>query len=233
MGEKLKIYHGSEKIIEAPEFGAGKKYNDYGLGFYCTESIELAKEWACREQRDGYANEYVIDLNGLKIVNLNDEKHNILNWLAVLMKNRYFDIEANVAIRAREYLLDKFMPDISDADIIIGYRADDSYFSFAEDFINNVISVRDLNYAMQLGKLGEQVVIVSEKAFSRIEFCQFEVADWNEYYYKREMRDKKAREDYRNRKKTLEIFMDDIFVADVIRERMRQDDERLRTLLFE
>ena len=30
--------------------------DDYGLGFYCTESIGLAKEWACRVPQDGFAN---------------------------------------------------------------------------------------------------------------------------------------------------------------------------------
>ncbi|MBP3577789.1 MAG: DUF3990 domain-containing protein, partial [Lachnospiraceae bacterium] len=38
-----KLYHGSSNIIEKPVFGYGKKYNDYGLGFYCTDSIEMAK----------------------------------------------------------------------------------------------------------------------------------------------------------------------------------------------
>ena len=51
----LKIYHGSDHIISKPEFGKGKFWNDYGRGFYCTESIELAKEWACSEAgKDGY-----------------------------------------------------------------------------------------------------------------------------------------------------------------------------------
>lgn len=39
------IYHGSNKIIEKPLFGFGKTYNDYGLGFYCTEVLDMAKEW--------------------------------------------------------------------------------------------------------------------------------------------------------------------------------------------
>ena len=39
------IYHGSKDIIEKPKYGYGKRYNDYGLGFYCTDSIEMAKEW--------------------------------------------------------------------------------------------------------------------------------------------------------------------------------------------
>ena len=50
------LYHGSISIIEQPTFGKGKRHNDYGLGFYCTQSLELAKEWAVEEKRDGYAN---------------------------------------------------------------------------------------------------------------------------------------------------------------------------------
>ena len=52
------LYHGSEKIISKPVFGAGKIYNDYGRGFYCTQNIELAKEWACPTQNDGFSNGY-------------------------------------------------------------------------------------------------------------------------------------------------------------------------------
>ena len=47
MANDLTIYHGSQQIVEVPQFGVGKPYNDYGQGFYCTESPELAKEWAC------------------------------------------------------------------------------------------------------------------------------------------------------------------------------------------
>ncbi len=54
----IDIYHGSDHIIEQPQFGAGKPYNDYGRGFYCTEHVELAKEWACSADSDGYANHY-------------------------------------------------------------------------------------------------------------------------------------------------------------------------------
>lgn len=61
------LYHGSVSIIEQPVFGKGKRYNDYGLGFYCTQSLDLAKEWAVEENRDGYANKYLLDLQGLTI----------------------------------------------------------------------------------------------------------------------------------------------------------------------
>ena len=33
------IYHGSDHIIEKPKFSYGKPYNDYGIGFYCTQNL--------------------------------------------------------------------------------------------------------------------------------------------------------------------------------------------------
>lgn len=84
-----------------------------------------------------------------------------------------------------EFILSHFIPNIADIDVMIGYRADDSYFSFAEDFVNNTISLRDLSLAMQLGTLGEQVVLLSKRFFKRIQFVEYEVADYREYYYKR------------------------------------------------
>jgi len=65
MKNELIIYHGSENIIEVPEYGKGKPYNDYGLGFYCTEYVELAKEWACDDKHGGFANKYILDTTGL------------------------------------------------------------------------------------------------------------------------------------------------------------------------
>ncbi|WP_304118386.1 DUF3990 domain-containing protein, partial [Phascolarctobacterium succinatutens] len=72
----MRIYHGSQNIIKQPEFGKGKPYNDYGLGFYCTENIDMAKEWACSETQDGYANIYELDLEDMKVLNLNDKEYN-------------------------------------------------------------------------------------------------------------------------------------------------------------
>lgn len=60
------LYHGSGHIIEKPEYGKGMKNNDYGRGFYCTENLELAKEWACAKQKNGYANIYELDMTGIR-----------------------------------------------------------------------------------------------------------------------------------------------------------------------
>ena len=83
------VYHGSKDIIEKPEFGKGNVRNDYGLGFYCTESINLAKEWACsNNETNGYANKYELDLNEYNVLDLRKNEYSILNWIAILLKFR-------------------------------------------------------------------------------------------------------------------------------------------------
>lgn len=231
MDKDMILYHGSQQIVEAPRFGVGKRYNDYGQGFYCTENIELAKEWACPVKNDGYSNKYIMHFDGMNVMHLTKGKFNILNWLAILLAHRKFDITSPVGNGAREFILDRFMPDTTGVDVMIGYRADDSYFSFAEDFVNNAISLRDLNLAMQLGTLGEQVVLLSERSFKQIEFVEYEIADYREYYFKRAERDQNARATYARQKKNLQQLMNDIFVLDIIREDMKHDDPRLQSII--
>ena len=218
------IYHGSNNIIQIPKYGYGKTYNDYGLGFYCTEHIELAKEWACNENKDGFVNKYSLDLNDLNILNLNE--YTILHWLALLVENRSFHISSPIMKRSVDYLKEKFLLDISSYDIVIGYRADDSYFAFAKAFLNNTISFKQLSNAMYLGELGEQIVLKSEKAFNRIKFINYENVNNEVYYPKRKSRDELARLSYQ---KELEIdVLDGLYMRDIIREEVTSNDERLR-----
>lgn len=153
--EKI-IYHGSDHIILKPEYGKENFSNDYGRGFYCTESIMLAKEWACAKNTDGYANQYRLHMDQLSLLNLNESKYHILNWLAVLTHYRSYWQQKSIAEEAKEYLQKHFFVDISQYDVVTGYRADDSYFSFAQDFIMGVISLTQLEEAMHPGKLGSK-----------------------------------------------------------------------------
>lgn len=222
---KLVIYHGSNDIIEKPYYHGGKAENDYGFGFYCTESLELAKEWSCsNNENNGFANKYSIDLSGLKILDLTDKRYSILNWVAILLKFRTFDLSNDISIQAKEYLLKNFYIDVNNYDIVIGFRADDSYFSFARDFVNNTIPVRKLSQAMELGQLGKQVVIVSELAFSKLHFEGFETADRLVYFTKRKARDENAREDYLKGTRKSAILINDIFVMDIIRKGFKDGD---------
>lgn len=224
----MKIFHGSENRIEKPEYGKGKPYNDYGLGFYCTEDIEMAKEWSCGEDHDGFANEYTLDITGLKVLNLNAPEYTILHWLAVLLKNRTFRLTNPIAKDAKEYLLEHFPVNTEDYDIIIGYRADDSYFSFAEDFLNNAISVRKLEKAMRLGNLGEQVVLVSRAAFDTLKYVGAEEADRSKYYVLKMKRDKAARAEYLGSDRKPSYGLDELYMLDIMRQGVKADDPRLR-----
>ena len=87
MNQKITLYHGSEQIIESPTFGLGKQNNDFGLGFYCTESEELAKEWAVSSLRNGFVNCYSLDTEYLKTLNLNSPDYTILNFAASFLNN--------------------------------------------------------------------------------------------------------------------------------------------------
>lgn len=223
---KRKIYHGSSQIIEKPEFGYGKPYNDYGLGFYCTEQIDMAREWGVSKEKDGIANCYEIDCSGLEILNLNDEKYCILHWLSILLENREFEVSSALAAEAKEYILKNFKIEYEEYDAIVGYRADDSYFSFAQDFINGAISYRQLNRAMYLGKLGQQFVLKSKKAFQQIEFTGYELAASKEWYRKKMLRDRNARREYfdveRNKRQKGDLYMIQIMDGE-----MKLDDLRL------
>ena len=223
---KLRLYHGSENIIEVPEYGKGMRNNDYGRGFYCTEDIELAREWACAKNHDGYVNIYEFDMSGLNVLNLNDPKYNILNWLAILADNRTYWQNGTIAEDAKEYEKKHFLIDISAYDVIRGYRADDSYFSFAQDFVSGLISFQKLSEAMRLGKLGEQIVLKSEKAFQQLKFIGYEVADAEEYYIKKTEREREARKEYRRNKKG-NANINDLFMLDIMREGIQNGDARL------
>lgn len=223
--DNIIIYHGSPNIV-TPVFGEGKAYNDYGLGFYCTENLELAKEWACSQDSDGYANQYILNIESLNVLYLNGPQYNILNWLAVLLENRIFSIAEGLPREAKKYIMETFLTDYKSYDIIIGYRADDSYFSYARDFISNTLSLGDLKQAMMLGKLGEQVVLKSERAFEALTKGEIIPADRSEYYARYCERDRMARENYREISSRA-FSQDEIYVIDLIRGGIKNGDPRL------
>ena len=221
------LYHGSEKIIENPTYGKGNIRNDYGRGFYCTENEDLAKEWACSNNKNGFANKYELNMEGLNVLYLNSEEYNILNWLAILTKNRTYWENSTISEVAKKYLAENFMIDITGYDVIRGYRADDSYFSFARDFVSGTISYRQLSEAMKLGNLGEQIVLLSKKAFESMEYISNSPADAQIYYKRKKERDQQARRKYRETK-SMDNIKNELFIIDIIREGMKQNDSRLR-----
>ena len=132
-----------------------------------------------------------------------------------------------MALEAKEYILSNFAVDYKSYDAIIGYRADNSYFSFAQDFVSGAISLKKLSEAMRLGKLGEQIVLKSEKSFSHIRFIDAEPAAAETYFEKKSIRDRDARRAYRlSRQKEENIH--ELYMLDIMREEIRNGDPRLR-----
>ena len=192
----LTLYHGSQVIVKKSKLKYGRTDNDYGQGFYCTAEPDLAKEWACISLDGGYINRYELDMTGLKMLDLSGVEHVPLQWLALLLANRKVRISSPAEKRGQAFLLEHFLPDISGYDVLRGYRADDSYFSFARAFLANTITEEQLAMAMRLGELGEQIVLKSENAFRELSYQSQEPVDGSVYYPLRLQRDRSAREAY-------------------------------------
>lgn len=229
----VRLLHGTDHIIEVPDIHIGNPHNDYGRGFYCTEEDAMACEWACKKNTDGFVSVYDFDSEGLNVLDLLDGRHSVLNWIALLLRYRTFRLDTEISLHAREYIVGHYAEDLSDYDTVIGYRADDSYFQYAEAFVSNGLSLRGLNRALRLGKLGVQTAVISEKGFERLNFVEAYPADRSIYYPKFLDRDTKARETYRREIRSGDIYRDDIYVLDILREEMRGDDPRIQRILSE
>ena len=169
------IYHGSDVIIEHPKYHyeGSNKHNDYGLGFYCTKNLDMAKEWANRKTKNGFANKYAFDDRGLKILDLTDKtKFSVFNWIAILVHNRELSEEDRLEFDDSLKYLERYYIDPCQYDVVIGFRADDAYFVFPRMFIRNVLTYEKLEEIYLLGNLGQQYVLISEKAFERIKFVE-------------------------------------------------------------
>lgn len=218
----MTLYHGSPTIVRKPLFGFGKPYNDYGQGFYCTKSLDLAKEWSVDEDRDGFANAYRLDTRGLSILHLEQPPFCILHWLSVLLQNREFELDSELAADAKDYILKRFPVETANADAITGYRADDSYFTFARNFLNGTITLAKLSEAMRLGKLGLQFMVKSEKAFQRLAFQKAVPAQASEWYPLKKGRDDEARRAYRATRDRHE--RNGLYITRILDEEMTADD---------
>ena len=194
------IYHGSDHVIKKPlfHFEGSNEHNDYGLGFYSTQNLDMAKEWANRNTRSGFVNKYQIDERGLKILDLTDKnKYSVLNWIAILIHNRELSDINRIEYKDVLEYLEQYYIDTSLSDVVIGYRADDAYFRFPLMFIRNVLTFEKLEQIYLLGNLGKQYVLISQKAFDHLKFVEeiaVEPIFYERYHRRRDAADNSYRE---------------------------------------
>ena len=196
MSDMIKLYHGSVVIVSELQFGSGNPFNDYGLGFYTSPNFEMAAEWAVPTlNKNGFVNEYEIDIKGLSILYLDEEPFEY--WVSILLQNRGGRFNREVSKDIVRFV-QKYPFDLSSYDIICGHRADDAYFSFVRDFCLNILSIENLKKAMYLGDLGQQYCLMSEKAFNATCFIRATEVRADQYHASRKARDDRARDDYWN-----------------------------------
>ena len=228
MDSPLKIFHGSPNAVNAPSLAAGRPRNDFGRGFYCSADWQLAAEWACKSRNDGFVNEYSLNAAPLRTLDLLSGEYSVLHWIALLLRNRTFSLQLDAARQAREFMIKNYLLDTACYDIVIGYRADDSYFSYAQAFVENGLTIRQLSQALRLGNLGEQIVLVSKRAFENLRFLGAHGVKAADYYPRFKRRDTAARMDYRKAISCSPIADDDLFVFDIMRKGVDIDDWRIQ-----
>lgn len=163
----MEIYHGSDHVVKEPKFGYGKPDNDYGSGFYCTEDEDKADDWAIANGKEkAICNKYELDLKGLNVLYF--DRCGPLAWIAEILYNRGTRTELSEPMANK--IIEKYKIDTSTYDVIIGYRADDSYIDIVDAFLINQLTLDEVVHYFKEGQLGEQVFIKSEKAFSKITF---------------------------------------------------------------
>lgn len=188
--DKIILYHGTHDKAVTPTFGRGDDKHDYGHGFYLTEDIQLAKEWAvCRpNDTNGYVHKYELDAKGLKILDF--EEYNTLAWLAELMKHRDAADSKRYRMLSEKFIA-KYGMNTTEYDVIKGWRANASYFYIAREFVRDNIDIDILEKLLFLVGLGIQYCIKSELAFSRLrevknDLLLVDYAEFNDRYNQRD-----------------------------------------------
>lgn len=200
------FYYGADRKVEKPlyNYSEGNPNNDYGLGFYLTREKDKAELWASQYE-DGYCIKYEVDLKDLKVLYLNSNtEEEIMQWISILVNNRFSKEEIENYRDTIDWLNNNYHIDLDEYDVIVGYRADDSYFLYSRDFVANELSIDALSKAMKLGRLGLQYCLKSEKAFKRIKTLEYIKIEKNNNYsvFRRNVRqeylDTKANDDIHN-----------------------------------
>ena len=195
----ITLYHGTSDKIVTPTYGKGDDKHDYGRGFYLTEDIELAKEWAvCRpNEENGWVHKYELETEGLSVLDFQEK--DVLSWLAELMKHRDAADSKRYRVLSRKFI-DKYGIDTSTYDVIKGWRANASYFYIAKEFVRDNIDIDILEELLSLGSLGIQYCIKTEKAYSHLREIpdDISIVDYQQFNEKYNKRDINARHKMRD-----------------------------------
>ena len=155
----IKIYHGSDVLVQNPKIMQPVRALDFGMGFYTTTNIEQAKSFAKRVQDRNGSSETHISVYSLKIDLI--KKMNCLyfnkpdkKWLDFVSVNR------NGLYNGENY------------DIIYGPVANDTIFKTFIAYQNGILSEKETIKRLKISRLYNQMVFTSEESLNCIDFLE-------------------------------------------------------------
>ena len=131
----MKLYHGSDKAIPAPNLSFARDTTDFGKGFYTTTILSQAKKWAERYKRR----------HGSGIVSVYEISEDELRKNAsVLEFDTYSEEWLDFIVKCRQGLT------TVNFDLVIGGIANDDVFNtltlFFRGFIDKTEAIKRLRY---------------------------------------------------------------------------------------
>ena len=158
----MKLYHGSNIVIDSINLAMCRPYKDFGKGFYLTDIEEQAEKMAIRVSRiyggSPIVNVFEIQDNFKEIPNINIKDFGLQTteeWAKFVMNNRdraFSDIESVLCNKDNKY------------DIVIEPVADDNMALLFRQYENEVIDFETLLKGMIYKKTSSQYSFHTEKS---------------------------------------------------------------------
>lgn len=158
----MRLYHGSNVVIESINLAMCRPYKDFGKGFYLTDIEEQAKQMAKRVARiyggSPIVNSFEIQDDFRKLLDIKIKDFGIQTteeWAKFVMnnRNRTFSDEANTLCnKDNKY------------DIVIGPVADDNMALLFRQYENEIIDFETLLKGMIYKKTSSQYSFHTEKS---------------------------------------------------------------------
>jgi len=154
----MMLYHGSNSVIDKIDLSRGRKYKDFGQGFYTTHLREQAVAWS-KQVADRFGgkpvvNEYEFDLDAA-----------IADGLNVKIFDRPNQEWAEFVIANRKKDGDEFRHDY---DIVIGPVADDDIARIFGLYDMNIIDLAAVVVGLTYKKLNSQYFFGTERSLKYI-----------------------------------------------------------------
>lgn len=153
----MKLYHGSNTVIERIELSKCKPFKDFGKGFYLTEIREQAKQMAKRTSAiyggESVVTEFKFDETALNALVVKTFEEPGEEWALFIMANR----DRNKVHPIHSY------------DIVIGPVADDTIATLFRNFDDGIIDLQMLVNGLKYKKVSSQYLFHSAEAIKYLQ----------------------------------------------------------------